>query len=207
MKRSFANPRILVPALFASTVLFLIISAYVERPRVEVGFGGIADTISIQQEDIKNARVRSASFRDELKNRLTSPQFIAGLRRRDPHLSRLVPDGTRVVVRDFVLPSTSDASDFAATEKTLIEACTGCNFTLMLGESYQADIYLTYIRTQCYRVSRPGNPLVEWFQERLPFMPDPTKLAAEADAANETVKHAIRKEVEQAVKNAAATPR
>ncbi len=44
--RSLSNPRVLLSSLLAVVLFYSIIWAYVDRPRLLVGFGGIADSSS-----------------------------------------------------------------------------------------------------------------------------------------------------------------
>jgi hypothetical protein len=207
MRWSASNPRVVLSVLFSAILFWSVISAYVERPRLQVGFGGIGNTIPINQGGFNNVKVRSVQFRDELEDRLTSPEFIRALRAKDTRQPPFFREGTPVVVRRITPPGL-DVNPFAAAlSRTVLGAYQTQTLVFMQGESGQADLYVMYLFPQSYRVYQPDNSWIRWFQARLPGMPDTTKLAAEADAANQAVKDSIDRQVGLAVKAAALSSR
>lgn len=82
-QRSLSNSRILLPLLLASGLFWSVIWAYVDRPRLQASFGGVADTIPVRQSDFTDALVRSDRFRNDLGKRLTSAAFTAALDGKD----------------------------------------------------------------------------------------------------------------------------
>ena len=58
MLRSFSNPRILFPLVFGIGLFWSVVWAYVDRPRLHAGFGGIGDTILVRQHEFNDVVVR-----------------------------------------------------------------------------------------------------------------------------------------------------
>jgi hypothetical protein len=187
--RSLSSPRILLSFLFA-VILFLSVTwAYVERPRLDVGFGGISDTISIPQSDFNNITVRSGQFRDELENRLTSAEFMTALRAKDILQPPLFREGPPVLVHRITTPPGLDANPLVGElTRTVLDAYQGRALVFIVGESERADIYVMFLFPRSYRVYRPANSWIRWLQEKLPGMPDTMRLEEEAEAANKAAK-------------------
>jgi hypothetical protein len=201
MRKSIFNPRILISAIFTAGLFWSVIWAYIECPRLQVGFGGISETILIHQNDIKNVEVRSTCFRDELEKRLTSAEFMKSLHTTDSRQPRFFLEGTPVVVRRLPGPSLDTNPLVANLTGAVSDAYKGQTLAFLMGESGQSDLYLMYIYPQSYRVEKPDNPWILWLQSRLPGMPDTLKLAAEVEAANLAIKDEIRKQVQQTVEH------
>jgi hypothetical protein len=70
------NPRILLPSVLGVVLFFSIAGAYLDRPRIAVGCGGIGGTVPIVQRDFRQATVRSAGFRRTLQERLQSAELM-----------------------------------------------------------------------------------------------------------------------------------
>ena len=76
-----------------------------------------------------------------------------------------------------------------------------------VGESEQSDLYVMYFFPQWYRVYRPTNSWILWLQDRMPGMPDATRLAAEAEAADQAVKDDLGKLVQRTIQDCAMLSR
>jgi hypothetical protein len=205
--RSLSNPRILLPFLSAGILFLSVAWAYVERPRLEMGFGGISDTIPVPQSDFDKITVRSAQFRDDLENRLTAAEFITALRAKEIRQPPFFREGTPVAVHRITTPPGLDPNPLAGElTKTVLDACQGEALVFIVDDSEQADIYVMYLYLRSYRVHRPANSWILWLQEWLPGMPDATRLEKEAEAANKAAKAHIGKLVQQAIQDCALSP-
>lgn len=207
-RRSLSNPRILLSFLFA-VILFLSVTwAYVERPRLEVGFGGVGDTISVPQSDFNNIKVRSVQFRDDLETRLTSAEFMTALRAKDIQHPPFFREGPPVVFHRITTPPGLDVNPLAGElTRTVLDAYQGQALVFIVGESERSDIYVMFLCPRSYRVHRPANSWILWLQERLPGMPDTTRLEKEAEAANKAAKDHIGKLVQHTIQDCALSPR
>ena len=163
MRRSLSNPRILLPVLFAAILFWSVIWAYVERPRIQVGFGGIGDTISVHQSEFNNVNVRSVQFRDVLENRLTSAEFMTALRAKDIRQPRFFREGTPVVVRRITTGPGLDVNPFAAELSRIAkDAYQGQALVFVVGEPGQSDLYVMYLFSQSHFVCRPTSSWILW---------------------------------------------
>jgi hypothetical protein len=207
MRRSLANPRILLPVLLAAALLWSVVWAYLERPRVHVGLGGIGDTIPVRQSDFKKVKLRSVQFYDELENRLKSAEFAGALRASDVRQPPLFGQGVPVVVRRAAPPGLDVMPRMEQMLGMVSDAYQGRKLVFLVGDSWESDIYVMYLFPQSYSVYQPGNPWILWLQAHLPGMADTAKLAAEAEAANQAAKEDLRKLVQATVEDFAASQR
>jgi hypothetical protein len=204
MRRSITNPRILIPVVLGGFLFLSTVAAYLEYPRVDIGFGGIGETITIHQGDFDNVAIRSPSFRAELEKRLTSADFVKQLcdadRRRPPFFKK----DTVVVLRQ-ASQAGLDAKPFAAElTATVLDSVKGQSLTFLLGEQGSSDLYVMYFYGQCYRVESPDAPWLRWLQTQLPGMPNTMALAAEAETANLAIKDELAQHIHHAAKAAAS---
>ena len=197
MRRSVSNPRIVLPAVGAAVLLWSVVGAYVERPRVELGLGGVGGSIAIEQEEFPDSVVRSAPFREALEEQLTSPQFLARLAAENPRWPPHFWEQTRVVIHHAPRASLDVNPMVAALTTVLSETFNGQTIGVVLGESGQADLYVMYFFPQGYGVRKPTNSWILWFQAWLPGISRSEELAAEANAANERMESSIKQRVLQ----------
>ena len=209
MKRSLTNPRILLPWILVVVLFWSVVWAYVDRPRLVVGFGGIGDSIRFHHDEFNNTDARSARLREELETRLKSDEFISALRAEDIRRPPYFQEDTRVMVRHvaplrFRPDGTASAGELAAA---VVDAFQSQSLVFTLTEENQSDLDVMYLFPKSYRVEQPGNSWILWLQARLPGMPDATALAAEAEAANQAVKEEIGAHVQLAIRDSAASCR
>lgn len=199
--RSFSNPRILLPLLLVVGLYWSVVWAYLDRPRLQAGFGGIGDTIPVRQNDFANVQVRGGRFRAELDRQLNSAEFMAALSALDARQPRLLRQRTRVSVRSAT-PGGLDVQTFVAEASTMVsDAFEGEAVAIIVGESEESDLYLMYLYPRSYSVHRPDNEWIRWLQARLPGMPDEARLAREAEEGNDTVKNDIRRLLQDTVRD------
>lgn len=199
--RSLSNPRVLLSSLLAVVLFYSIIWAYVDRPRLLVGFGGIADTIPVAQTDCDGVEVRSVQFRGELEKRLVSTAFMQALHAKDIRQPRLLREDTSVVVSHLPAPSL-DANPMAAELSTgIVNAYQSQALVIMIGFCDRSDVSLMYFYPRSYSVHRPTNAWIRWLQVKLPGMPDESRLAMEADTANKAAKDDISELVASTVQD------
>ena len=157
-----------------------------------MGFGGIAGVVNINGSEVANATVHSAKFCSALGNRLKSAEFMSSLRATDLRRPTFFPEGTSVVARPWSLGL--DAQVSAAELKTAVtDAVQGPTLLITMMETGEVNLSVMYLYFQSYRVEKPENSWVRWFQSWLPQMPDEAVLAAEAEAANEVVKRGVER--------------
>jgi hypothetical protein len=223
MRRSITNPRIVLGYLAFVVLIWSIFSAYLERPRIIAEFGGLADTVSIRQDRL-SVDVRSSQFRDRLEKRLGSASFMDPLLAENSRMSRLFLPGIPTVTRIdpvFDLAATSATGQpgtkaaparpsTASTDsvaKTVTPGLQGDRIVFWTRKSGKSDLFVTFLYLRSYRVSEPSNKWIAWFQRWLPGMPNAERLkeiAAEAEAANQTAKDAIKAQIEAAAEQAAS---
>lgn len=202
MRRSIFNPRIVLTSVFAAITLISIEWAYVERPRLEAGFGGIGDTVAIDRSRYPETNVRSVQFQDALEKRLTSPELLDTLRSRDVHGGGLYPDGTAVVIRRAP-PLSVNARPLVAEVAAIEEAYERDALAFVVSESGQADRYVMYLYPRSYGVHKSPNSWIRWLQRWLPGMSDPARIEAEAEAVNRDMKDEINRLIRAAIDDSA----
>ena len=205
MRRSITNPRVVLAIILFCSVVY----AYVDRPRLGVGFGGIAGTVQFHRADFNSTDSRSARFRSELEKRLKSDEFRRALLAKDLRQPPFFGEDARVVVRRLTPIGVGREEKPFADELTteVLDAYQNRVLVFTLIEENQADITVMYLFPKSYRVLRSDNSWILWFQDKLPGMPDDAKLAAEAEAANEAVKNDIGSQVQLAIQDSAAASR
>jgi hypothetical protein len=223
MRRSITNPRIVLGYLACVMLIWCIVSAYFACPRIVAEFGGLADTVPIRHDRF-GVDVRSAQFRDRFEKRLGSASFMDPLLAENGRMPRLFLPGIPTVTHldpiiDLaaasakaqpgtkaapVTPSTRSA-DYV--EKTITPGLKGDRIVFWTAKSGRSDLSVTFLYLQSYRVSEPPNKWIAWLQSWLPGMPNAERLKelnAEAEAANQTAKDAIKAQIEATAEQAAS---
>ena len=223
MRRSITNPRIVLGYLSFVVLIWSIFSAYLERPRIIAEFGGLADTVSIRQDRL-SVDVRSTQFRDRLEKRLGSASFMDPLLAENGRMSRLFLPGTPTVTHfdaifdleaasatgrtgSKTVPARPSTPNTDSVAKTITPGLKGDGIVFWTGKSGRSDLFVMFIYLRSYRVSQPSSGWIAWFQRWLPGMPSAESLkeiAAEAEAANQTAKDAIKAQIEAAAEQAAS---
>ena len=223
MQRSITNPRIVLGYVAFVVLVCSVLWAYSARPRVVAGFGGLADTVPIHQDRL-SVDVQSAQFRDRLEKRLGSASFMDPLLAENGRVPRLFLPGTPTVTHfDAIFdlaaasatarPGSKGAPASTATPntdlvaKTITPGLKGDRIVFWTGKSGRSDLFVAFLYLRNYRVCEPPNDWIAWLQRWLPGMPSEERrkeLAAEAEAANQTAKDAIKAQVEAAAQAASA---
>jgi len=199
MWRSLSNPRVLLLSIFAAGLFWSVMWAYAERPRLLVGVGGIGDTVVIRQSEFDNAIVRSAEFRDALERRMKSAEFDEALRSKDSREPPLFRKGMPIVVRRLSTPGLD--TSIAEISGMVFEVYENQALVFLVGDSGSSDLYVLYLVPQSYRVHQPANSWIRWLQARLPGVPDASRLAVEAETANDAVKNDVRMLVQRTIQD------
>jgi hypothetical protein len=206
MRWSVTNPRVILLGVGGVFIVAALIGAYLDRPRVEVEFGTLAETIPLRQSQF-DVDVRSADFQDEFRKILGSSQFMEQLRVTDPGMEAIFAEKAAAVT-EFPVPSpTASAPNremVSQWSRTLSKAENSSRIILMISNSEERDTGVVYMLFRQYGVSRPSPRWLERLQSWLPDMPDHEALAARAKTANQAAKNALKKQIETAAQQAAA---
>jgi hypothetical protein len=223
MRRSLSNPRIVLAYLAFVALIWSVVWAYLARPRIVAEFGALGDTVPIRQERF-GVDVQLPQFRDRFERRLGSASFMDPLMTVNGRMPRLfVPNAPTVTSFDPILdlgiaptpgqagsknafstPSTPNAD---LVSRTIKPGLKGDRIVFWTGKSGRSDLFVTYLYLRSYSVTQPPNAWIAWLQRWLPGMPNAEEiheLAAQADAANQSAKDAIKAQIEAAAQQGAS---
>jgi hypothetical protein len=200
MRRSISNPRILVPCVLGTLMFLLIVEAYLEYPHVSAGFGAVAGTANIRASEIDN-NAQSAELRDQFEKRLQSPQFMKRLVASD-YGCRAILEGTSAVVVRFDTKPGASAAEMPEVSQ-FADSLKAPKLTFLTMGTWNADLSVVFMIVRGYGISQPSSSWIGWLQERLPGMPDRDRLMKEAEAANQVVKQAIERQIQEAARETA----
>jgi hypothetical protein len=209
MRQSISNPRVVLGFLLVVAPIWAVAWAYLDRPRVQVGWGALGGGVDIRQSDL-SVDIRSTRYCGEFEKRLGSAQFPARLAAANPQLAPLFPQDTPAVTKLPVFPVNAPSGAYPVPTSLTSPIASGAKaggIVFMIGDAGRSDLAVVYFQFRQYRVTEPPNQWIAWLQSWLPGMPDKTVLAAQADEKNQPVKAAIESQVRRCAEDAASSIR
>ena len=197
MKASNASPRKFLLFSAIATVVGSIVTAYYDRPYIDVKFGCTIGTVILESNAL-GVNLRSQRYQKELEHRLASLKFVAT---GDTHLT-IFAGSPSPTVMPFLLIPPKGRSDQSLIQE-LSWAATSDRMVFMIQDVYSQDKSILYMCFRSYQVVEPSYKWFRWRQSWLPGMPDKTRLQSQADSYNQQAKTVIEREVLRAAKEAA----